>query len=70
MSRKKKEFSPIIHLLELNNTYYELRQNCYKLTLVIPILNIYIDKYYFNSNYYIYVQKKYIKKINKKELDR
>lgn len=64
---KQIEFLPIILLLGTNNISYELRQNCFKFTLIIPLLNIHIDKHYFGYNYYIYIQGKFIKKIKVKE---
>ena len=64
---KQIEFLPIIYLLVSNNIYYELRQKCFKFTLLIPSLNICIDKYFLSSNYYIYIQEKFIKKISEKE---
>lgn len=70
MSRKKNEFLPITHSLATNNIYYELKQKCIKSILIIPLLNVHIDKYYFGSNYYIYIKQKFVKKISEKELYR
>lgn len=55
---------PIINLLNKNNVYYEIKLNFIKITLYIPSVNIYIDKYYFSNNYYVYREKKLIKKLN------
>ncbi len=63
MDTKEIKNLPIINLLNKNNIYYEIQFNFIKLTLYIPPLNIYIDKYYFCNNYYVYRENKLIKKI-------
>lgn len=61
---EKDEFKDLIYLLEQNKIYYEIIPKFIKLSLKIPAINIYIDKYYLGTNYYIYSNKKFIKKIN------
>lgn len=63
----KDDFLPIIQILKQNNIYYEIIPKYIKLSLKIPLLNIYIDKYYLGSNYYIYLNNKFHKKINKEK---
>ena len=57
----KDDFLPIIQILKQNNIYYEIIPKYIKLSLKIPLLNIYIDKYYLGSNYYIYLNNKKLK---------
>lgn len=67
MSNKNK-LVPLINLLEKNSIYFKIKYKCIKITIIIPILDIYIIKYYCNSNYYIYINDNFFKKINEKEL--
>lgn len=67
MSKKKIEFLPITYLLVFNNIQYEIIQKCFKFTMLIPSLNMRIDKYHLSSNYYIYIQEKFLKKISEQE---
>lgn len=57
------EFSPITHLLVTKNIHYKLESKWNKFTLLIPSLNIYIDKYILGNYYYVYIKDKFIKKI-------
>lgn len=59
----KDEFLPIIQLLKQNNIYYEITSKYIKMTLKIPSLNICIDKYYLGTNYYVYINNKFLKKM-------
>lgn len=51
----KNNLVPLINLLEKNSIYFKIKYKCIKITIIIPILDIYIIKYYCNSNYYIYI---------------
>jgi len=58
----KDDFLPIIQILKQNNIFYEIISKYIKLSLKISLLNIYIDKYYLGTNYYIYLNNKFHKK--------
>jgi hypothetical protein len=63
MDIKEIENLPIINLLNKNNIHYKIKFNFIKLTLYISSLNIFIYKYHFSNNYYVYYKNKFIKKI-------
>lgn len=67
MTRQKLKYLSLIYILSLNNIHYELKSKYFKLSLHIPSLNICIDKYYFGSYFYIYVEGKFKKKIKEQD---
>ncbi len=65
--KDQNDFLPIIFLIKKNQIHYTIKSKWLTSRLEIPTLNIYIDKYYFGSYYYIYVNNKFVKKIKQND---
>jgi hypothetical protein len=63
-----KIFFTLIFLQKKNQVHYTIKPKWIILTILIPSLNIHIDKYYFGSYYHSYVNNKFNKKIKENEI--